>query len=206
MRNFEDLIAEINAFIFIEDEPFLADAILVAGASDSLLALRAGELYKNRFAPLILVSGRFAASREALILSPADAQAYPGNYATEADFLAHILKTQGVPAHAILKENQARYTQQNAQFSRALLDAQGLKLEKALLVCRPPHARRAWIYYQIAFPETEFAICPTRDPLFNRHTWPHDPQQFAQVMRELGKCGSQTAADLCNALGLADLA
>lgn len=206
MPEIDRLIQDITQFIFLEHEPIAADIIMVAGSSDSLLALRAAELYRAGFAPRILVSGRFAAVSEALVLNPRDAELYPGAWATEAAFLSAIMEGKGVPSEAILKEDQARRTQQNAIFSRQLLEAQSLTPASAILVSKPAHARRAYTYYQIAFPGTQFAVCPTRDPDFTRHSWPHNPQQYARVMRELAKCGNQTVEDLRQALGLPPLA
>ena len=205
MPEIDRLIQDITQFIFLEDEPIPADIILVAGSSDSLLAVRAAELFRAGFAPRIVVSGRYAAVSEALVLNPRDAERYPGTYPTEAAFLSAIMESQGVPPGAILKENQARRTQQNAIFSRQLLEAQGITPRTAILVSKPAHARRAYTYYQIAFPGTHFAVCPTQDPDFTRHSWPHNPQQFARVMRELAKCGNQTVEDLRQALGLPPL-
>ena len=62
--------------------------------------------------------------------------------------------------HAILQEKQATYTYENAIFSRKLTDKLGLDIKKAILVCQAYHARRASLYYQVCYPETEILVCP----------------------------------------------
>jgi uncharacterized SAM-binding protein YcdF (DUF218 family) len=60
---------------------------------------------------------------------------------SEAAALATIMEGEGVPAAAIVLEEQARSTVQNIQFSRALMQSHGWST--ALLVTEPNHIKRA---------------------------------------------------------------
>ena len=85
----------------------------------------------------------------------------PEGYETEWEYLASVLTAAGVPREAILKEDQATYTYENAIFSRRTAEAMGLSIKKAILCCQAFHARRCFLYYQEQFPQTEILVCPT---------------------------------------------
>jgi uncharacterized SAM-binding protein YcdF (DUF218 family) len=60
---------------------------------------------------------------------------------SEAAALARVMEDDGVPAAAIVLEEQARDTVQNIQYSRAIMRAQGW--QTAVLVTEPNHIKRA---------------------------------------------------------------
>ncbi|MFR5795225.1 MAG: YdcF family protein [Christensenellales bacterium] len=66
----------------------------------------------------------------------------------------------GVPDHAILREDEATFTYQNAIYSRRRTDAEKLTVRRAILCCMPVHARRAKMYYQTLFPKPSFSSAP----------------------------------------------
>lgn len=70
---------------------------------------------------------------------------HPANPNTEAELLRDFLVLAGVPDTAIIIENQAKNTYQNAQFSKAILLEKGFDLEKEqyLLITSAFHMRRA---------------------------------------------------------------
>jgi uncharacterized SAM-binding protein YcdF (DUF218 family) len=111
-----------------------ADVILVLGCnvyglngpSDCIRA-RAGhaaDLYKQGFAPHIIPSGGLTAQGP-----------------TEASVLTRVLEEQGVPAAAIVPEEQAHNTIQNILYSQAIMRAHGWTT--AILVSEPFHVNRA---------------------------------------------------------------
>ena len=53
-----------------------------------------------------------------------------------------VLMQNGVPEEAILKEDQATYTYENAIYSRQVTDREYLDIKKAILCCKSCHARR----------------------------------------------------------------
>lgn len=93
------------------------------------------------------------------VSSPAP-RTYEGRFETEWAFMRAVLMANGVPENAILREDEATFTYQNAIYSRRRTDAEKLTVRRALLCCMPIHARRAKMYYQTLFPETELLICP----------------------------------------------
>ena len=72
-----------------------------------------------------------------------------------------VLLANGVPDRAILREDEATFTYQNAIYSRRRTDAEKLTVRCAILCCMPVHARRAKMYYQTLYPDSELFLCPT---------------------------------------------
>lgn len=61
----------------------------------------------------------------------------------------------GVPADAIIGEDQSGHTRDNAFLSRNVVDEKGIEIKTASIVCKAFHARRCLMLYQIAFPDVE---------------------------------------------------
>ena len=127
-------------------------------------------------------------------LSPQEAEKTP--YAadgcrTEWEYLSRILQHSGVPRRAILREDRATYTYENAIYSRAALDAAGITVKKAILCCQAFHARRALMYYQEQFPETEILVCPVITRGISRDNWYQHETGIETVLKEVEHCGSQ---------------
>ena len=175
-------IEDITEFIFVEHKPEKADVIFVPGGDQGALAVRAAELYREGYAPWVLPSGRFS--------KPVGKCMIPG-YETEWEFLRDILVEQGVPAEAILEERQATFTYENAIYSRQVTDAKGLVINKAILCSQACHARRALLYYEILYPDTEFFVCPAVTRGISRDNWFLDDGKIDVVLGELERCGSQ---------------
>ena len=107
------------------------------------------------------------------------------------DYFHEILLKEGVADHAILQEKQATYTYENAIFSRKLTDKLGLDIKKAILVCQAYHARRASLYYQVCYPETEILVCPVITRGISRDNWYQHETGIETVLKEVEHCGSQ---------------
>lgn len=176
-------VDEYTDFIFLEDKPEPADIIFIPGSDQGSLALRAAALWKEGYAPVLLPSGRYAKLAGKFSGEPA--------YETEWEYLSSILKEEGVPGEAILKEDKATYTYENAIFSRKVTDAAGIQVRCALLCCQAFHARRARLYYQVCFPEAQILVCPvvTRD--ISRNNWYRSQEGIRTVLTEVKHCGSQ---------------
>ena len=192
MPGAEDFIRGVNEFVFIADEPFQADVILVPGNANPCHAVRAAALYRQGYAPWVLPSGRY--TKEAgrfLGPDPAYQADVPGSYETEWAFLRAVLMREGVPEGAIIREDQATYTWENALCSRAAADAMGLMVRRAILCCHSYHARRALLYYQAAFPEAAFRVCPAEVPGLSREDWPLTAEGRARILGEVRRLGDQ---------------
>ena len=184
---YREFIKEVGDFVFLESEPERADIIFVPGNGYPQMAERAAELYKKGFAPLILPSGKYSitAGKFSGVLS--EGQKYNDIYETEWDFLKSVLVRNGVPEEAVLKENQATYTWENAKFSRNVTDQSGLEIKKAIICCKTHHARRAFMYYQRAYPETEFLVCPCVVDGISRENWTETEQGVDAVTGEVSR-------------------
>ena len=175
-------IDDITEFIFVEQKPEKADIIFIPGGDQGSIAVTAARLFLEGYAPRILPSGRFS--------KPAGECRIPG-CRTEWEYLKAILIREGVPEEAILKEDQATFTYENAIYSRQVTDRMGLEIKKAILCPQASHARRALSYYEILYPHTEFIVCPTVTRGISRENWFLDPEKIDVVLGELERCGSQ---------------
>ena len=99
-------IKAITDFIFVEDEPQRSDVIMVVGGSHPEAAETAAELWKQGYAPIIMIgggvrikTGRFAGSRSKQDI-------YNGDYADECEFYTDVLVKNNVPKKVILGENK----------------------------------------------------------------------------------------------------
>lgn len=188
----EGFVRAVSDFVFVEDAPAASDVILIPGNSSPVHALRAAELYHQGMARYLLPSGRYTKVVGNFAgVDPAWREKYPGNYETEWAYLRAVLADAGVPDAAILREDQATYTWENAQLSRKVTDAMGLTVRRAILCCRSYHARRALLYYQAAFPETEIRVCAASVPGFNREDWYLTAEGRAMILGEVRRLGDQ---------------
>ena len=188
----ERFIRAVTEFIFVEDAPEKADVILVPGSRKIENAIRAAELYKAGYAPYVLPSGRYSTTYGRFKGVPERYAAdYPDEYETEWAFFRAVLMKHGVPESAILREDRATYTWENAQFSRDVLQGAGLPCATAILCCHAFHARRALLYYQAAMPQTRFVACPAETPGYTRDDWFRTEKGRARVLGEVQRLGGQ---------------
>jgi len=168
----------ISDFVFACSTVRSSDVILVPGGSHPQLMQEAARLYQSGLAPLILPSG--------------GANSNLPNHASEWQFLRDIGVSLGVPAEAILRENRASNTFENALFSYEVLKEQGLSIKRAILVCKAFHARRALLSYQYSFPTgVEFLVAPVPDRRgIAKDNWYLDANSARIVMEEVKKIGS----------------
>jgi uncharacterized SAM-binding protein YcdF (DUF218 family) len=172
----------ITDFIFVEDEPAPADVIFVPGGHYPEAALRAASLYRDGYAPYVLPSGRY---------SILDGRFDSDCFATEWEYLADILTAHGVPREAVLREDEATYTYENAIYSRKRLDEAGICVRTAILCCQAFHARRCLMYYQEQFPEAHILVCPVVTRGISREHWQESEQGIDTVLGEAERCGAQ---------------
>ena len=171
----------ITRFLFVEDRPEKADIIFIPGSRHRELAERAAQLFHEGYAPRILPSGRGS------IL----AQELPEKGRTEWDELRETLMDLGVPSSAILREDEATFTWENAIFSRRVTEREEICVRRAILCPQAFHARRALTYYRQQFPETEFLVCPAQTEGITASNWFLEPEKCRVVLGELERCGKQ---------------
>lgn len=184
-------IEDITRFIFLEDEPKPADILFIPGNGHAEPSEWAAKLYLDGYAPLILPSGRYSITTGAFCGQKTGARLYEGRFQTEWAFMRAVLMENGVPDSAILREDEATFTYQNAIYSRRRTDREQLTIRRAILCCMPVHARRAKMYYQTLYPDSELLLCPTPSAAITRSNWTAEPEGIDAVLGELERCGSQ---------------
>ena len=198
--NKRDVIKDITDFIFVADAPERADIIFIPGGSYPELPEHAARLWREDFAPLVLPTGKYSIKRGRFRGVRTKAEIYDGDYLTECEFMTDVLQKNGVPAAAILREDRSEYTRQNAFFAREVTDAAGLRIDRAIIVCQGFHARRCLLYWQTAYPETAFFVCPVDPSGITGENWFRTERGVDRVMGELARCGSQLTDDLKSGL------
>lgn len=191
MKPARRFIDDITKFIFLDDEPQKADVIFIPGGSYPEIAEKAAYLWREEYSPLIIPSGKYSIKRGCFPGPLSKANIYTKRYNTEWEFLKDVLVQNGVDEDAILKEENAANTYENAAFSRKITDKNNLGIDKAILCCKSFHARRCLMYYQSFFLQTEFIICPTETQGINKENWFRTDEGISKVLSELTKCGGQ---------------
>lgn len=187
-------VQAVTDFLFLDHVPEKADVIFIPGSRHLGHTLRAAALYREGYAPYVLPSGLHGyAQAQFCGVLPEDKAEYPGTYNSEWAYMKAVLLHHGVPDSAILREDEATFTWDNARKSAAVLQANGIAPSTAILCCRPFHARRALLYYQTAFPQTRFLVCPGKEAGCDRDDWYLSAQGREKILGELRRLGSQIA-------------
>lgn len=168
----------ISEFIFVETEIKKADLILIPGGSHPQLMERAVELYNKGFAPYILPSG--------------GANKNLPHHKSEWDYLKMIAIKSGIPDRAILKENKAQNTFENAELSLNVMQTLDMPIKNVILVCKAFHSRRALLTYQSVFPQDiNFYVSSVIDKRgISKESWFFDEKSIRIVMSETSKIGN----------------
>lgn len=191
----QNMIKDITDFIFINHQADSADIIFIPGSSSPELGESAAKLYTEGYAPYILPSGKYGVSKAQFTGVKNSSSIYKKAYETEFDFLKDVLLLNGVPEKAILKENEAKFTYENALFSKKKLEALELNISKAILCCKSYHARRALMYYQLVFPAVDFMVFSVpyihENLSITKENWYMSQYGVDKVMGEMRRCGEQ---------------
>lgn len=185
------IIDDITNFIFLEDKPQKADIIFIPGCAYAELAEHAARLWCSGYSKVILPAGKYSVKRGYFPGPLSKSDKYTGNYKTEWEFLKDVLVQNGIDETAILKEDESENTYENAINSKKITNAHKLNIKKAIICCKTFHARRALMYYQLYYPQTEFIICPTEIQGINKENWFKSDIGIDKVMGELTRCGWQ---------------
>ena len=187
----DKFLNQITEFIFVEDKPEKSDVIFIPGSGFPQLAEEAAKLYHQGMGPYILPSGRYSILNGKFAGVQEKKELYDGEYETEWEFLKEVLKKNQVLEEHILREDKATYTYENAIYSRKVTDCLGMKIKKAILCCKPYHARRSLLYYQLLYPETQFFVCPIQDSDVKRENWYLTEKGIRLVFGEVQRIGEQ---------------
>lgn len=190
MEKDKKFLDNFTEFIFLEDEPQKSDVIFVPGNGYPQMAERAAVLWKQGYAAWVIPSGRYSILTGKFAGVQAEKELYTLDYETEWEFLRDVLVKNGVSREAVLREDQATYTYQNAIYSRKITDEKGILVKRGIICCKAQHARRCRMYYQLLYPESELLICPS-DVGINRKNWFRTPDGIEEVLGEVERCGKQ---------------
>lgn len=185
------IIDDITNFIFLEDKLEKADIIFIPGCAYAELAEHAAKLFCSGYSKFVLPAGKYSVKRGYFPGPLSKSDKYTGSYKTEWEFLKDVLVQNGVIETSILKEDESENTYENAINSKKVTDSHNLTIKKAIICCKAFHARRALMYYQLCYPETEFIICPTETQGVNKEDWFKSDTGIDKVMGELTRCGWQ---------------
>jgi uncharacterized SAM-binding protein YcdF (DUF218 family) len=123
-----------------------SDCILALGSHDLRVAERAAELFLQGFAPLLIMSGGLGNFTQEIWTEK------------EADKFAAIAIEKGVPADAILIENNSTNTGENILFTQKLLQQKGLDLESFIVVQKPYMERRSYATFKKHWPDKKLTV------------------------------------------------
>ncbi len=188
--SFED----IGKFIFIDEKPVKADLILVPGAPIQELSQHAADLWKEGYAPKILVTGKYYMTYESLedeFNRFSASSGERGDSTTEAEFLAKLMVSQGVDKDSIILEEESTNTFENAIFSKRIIEnkLKGEGVKHIILCCQAFHARRALMTFQSELRDIKITVCPVVTRGISIDTWMDNIKSFNLVLSELSKCG-----------------
>ncbi len=196
--NYSEFLKQAEDFVFVENQPEKADVIFVPGNGYPEMAERAARLYKEGYAPYILPSGKYSITLGKFVGVQSKKEKYSGDYETEWEFLKTVLSKNGVPESAVLRENQATFTYENAIFSRQVTDLHKIQVNKAILCCKTYHARRSQMYYQLLYPETKILVCPACPDGITKENWRNTESGVEAVTGEIDRIIKQFCLMLGN--------
>ena len=173
----------ITDYVFVGTQPHNSDAIFVVGGSLPEAAELAAELYKNKYSDKIIISGKYSVKRNCFPLP---------EYETEYDFYKDVLLKKGVKENDIYGENESRYTKQNAEFAKRVVDENNLSIRKALIVCKSFHAKRCLLLYQMYFPNVDFTVVTFDGFGISKDNWYQTEYGRERVMGEIKRIEEQT--------------
>jgi uncharacterized SAM-binding protein YcdF (DUF218 family) len=160
--------------LFVTAPPHAADAIVVfaggvgesgqAGGGYQERVKEAVDLYRAGYARTLVFSSGFRFVFR------------------EAEVMKDMAVANGIPAGAIILEQNANNTHQNVLFTRAILAEHGWR--SILLVSSPYHMRRAMLTWDRAAPDVEVVPSPVRVSQFYAHDRGATLEQIRGVIQE----------------------
>ena len=152
------------------------------------------KLYQECYAPLVLPSGKYSIMKKGALNCrhrKLKRRRMPQRAAGQSGNICRGFYNTAVCRAERSCGRTGRRTRENAIYSRAALDAAGITVKKAILCCQAFHARRALMYYQEQFPETEILVCPIVTRGISGTTWMKTKAGIDIVLGEVERCGGQ---------------
>ena len=133
-------------YLWLNQTPQQSDVIVGFGNFNTDIARRAAQLYHQGYAPKILFTGGLGRNTEGLLPEP------------EAVRFARVAMECGVPKEDILLEDKSANTKENIEFTRQLLEKQGIPHNRILGVHQPFMERRITAAMGVYWPELDFSV------------------------------------------------
>ena len=133
-------------YLCLGEEPKQANCIVGFGNFNTDIARRAAELYHQGLAPKVLFTGGLGRNTEGLLPEP------------EAVRFAKVAMECGVPAEDILLEDKSTNTKENIEFTRTLLEKEGIPYDHILGVHQPFMERRIKAAMGVYWPDLNFSV------------------------------------------------
>ena len=133
-------------YMCLHQTPKKADCIVAFGCYNEDVARRAAQLYHQGLAPLVLFTGGLGRNTSSMWTE------------SEASRFATIALAEGVPATAILREEQSTNSAENLLFSRRMLAERGLIHPRIIGVQKPYMERRLYAAFPVYWPEAEVTV------------------------------------------------
>lgn len=141
-QSIDTLAKKVWDYALMHHEIEKADAIVVFGSYNPIVAKRAAELYLQGFAPIIVFSGNRSDSTLRWEKS-------------EAETMAEVAIKAGVPKDKILLETNATNSGENTRLTRELLEQHGIDAKKIIFIQKPYAERRTFATIRKQWPEVE---------------------------------------------------
>ena len=154
-QSIDELAQKIWDYHHLNHELEKADCILVLTSHDIRVAERGAQLFLDRWAPLLVFSGREAHTGDML---------YTGWDKPEAEMFADVALGMGVPKEKILIENKSTNTGENILFTRRLLEEKNLSPQKFIVVQKPYMERRAYATFKKVWAEKDIIVTSPQIP------------------------------------------
>ncbi len=170
------LTLSAGSYLVIDQPPVPADAIVVFSGDRGVRMEKAAELFRNGYAPKILISG---------------GEVYEGLV------MAEVMKDHGlslgIPESAMLLEKQASSTFQNAEYTCDILRNNGM--DQALVVTSDFHTRRTlWSLDRLYAPAgIRYSIIAADDPEFTKEAWWSSNKSAMNTLKEYIKMAGYLA-------------
>lgn len=175
-------------FIFISDEIAPVDALIILGAPWIELIKKASSLYHQGITPKIIACGKYSLKSGKVNIDRLPEQ-YRKAYRTEAEMIKDILTEHyGVPAQAVIEEDESTNTLENAANGIKILQESG-NAQTIGICCQAFHARRAQMTFESVAPEYDYRIYPADTQGITKDNWSQSEYGISRVMGELERCG-----------------
>lgn len=151
-------------FLFYEEKPVKADVIILLSGEDKERGrmTKAAELYHAGYAERVILTNN---------RSPGSSFEYAESF--------------GIPREALIGENKATSTYENALYSKEIIEEEGF--QSALVVTSNYHMRRSKLAFERVFRDSDvtFTYVPYHPPSITRDSWNKQHRLFKKEYKKL---------------------